>query len=276
MSAEGSQVPPQEPQEPQEPRLQSVFLEVTGRVAELVIDRPPLNILDLATLDELGASLVELSARQDLQMVIVRGGGMRAFCAGVSIEDHTPDKIGAMLGGFHDALRRLFALDCLTVAAVDGHCLGGGMELAATCDLVIATERSTFGQPEIELGCFPPVAAALYPRLLGDGVALDLLATGRKMSCEEAERRGFVTRRLVDETLEQGLRRLKSEITSKSTAALRLTKKAVRAGSARPELFESALAETERLYIEELATCEDLAEGVAAFLEKRPPEWRHA
>lgn len=258
------------------PQIQSVFLDVEGRVATLTVDRPPLNILDLVTLDELGAALVELSTRRDLQLVILRGGGMRAFCAGVSIKDHTPDKIGAMLGGFHDGLRRLFALECLTVAAVDGHCLGGGMELAATCDMVVATERSTFGQPEIELGCFPPVAAALYPRLLGPGLTFDLLMTGRTIPCAEAESLGFVTRRLKDETLEQGLRRLKSEITSKSTVALRLTKKAIRAGSPRPELFERALVETERLYMEELATCADLDEGVRAFLEKRPPQWRHA
>ena len=257
--------------------IQNVFLEVEDRVAVLTIDRPPLNVLDLATLDELGAAVVEVSARKDLQLLILRGGGMRAFCAGVSIQDHTPDKIGAMLGGFHDALRRLFALEIVTVAAVDGHCLGGGMELAATCDMVLATDRSTFGQPEIELGCFPPVAAALYPQLLGTGRTFDLLVTGRKISCAEAEQMGFVARRLApEETLDQGLRHLKSEILSKSAAALRLTKKAIRAGRPRPELFEDALAETERIYMEEMATCEDLEEGVRAFIEKRPPEWRHA
>ena len=255
---------------------QHVFLDIEHRVAELTLDRPPLNVLDLATLDQLGAAIVEVSARRDLHMLILRGGGMRAFCAGVAIEDHTAEKIPAMLGGFHDALRRIFALDIITVAAVDGHCLGGGMELAATCDLVIATERSTFGQPEIELACFPPVAAALYPTLLGPGRSFDLLTTGRKLSCEEAEQMGFVARRVANGELDAGLRHLKGELTSKSAAALRLTKKAIRAGQPQVALFEQALAETERIYLHELATCEDLDEGVQAFLEKRPPEWRHA
>ncbi len=262
--------------DPVAPEPQAVFLDFEGRVAELTIDRPPLNVLNLATLDQLGAALVEVSARSDLQVLILRGGGMRAFCAGVAIEDHTPDKIAAMLGGFHDALRRLFALEIVTVAAVDGHCLGGGMELAATCDLVIATERSSFGQPEIELGCFPPVAAALYPTLFGPGRTFDLLTTGRRLTCEQAEHMGFVARRVANGELDQGLRQLKSELTSKSAAALRLTKKAIRAGQPQVALFEKALAETEKIYLNELATCEDLNEGVQAFLEKRPPEWRHA
>ena len=257
-------------------RIQSIFLEFDQRVATITLDRPPLNILNLATLDELEASIVEVAAKPGLQMLILRGGGLRAFCAGVAIEDHTPDKIGAMLGGFHGALRRLFSLECLTVAAVDGHCLGGGMELAATCDMIIATERSSFGQPEILLGCFPPVAAALYPSLIGSGRCFDLLMTGRKMSCEEAERIGFVTRSTATGELDQGLRHLRGEITSQSAAALRLAKKAIRSGRPSPELFEHALVENERIYIEELAKCEDLNEGVQAFMEKRPPEWRHA
>lgn len=258
------------------PEVQSVFLDVEERVATITIDRPPLNILNLKTLDELGAAIVEVAMQKDLQMVILRGGGLRAFCAGVAIEDHTPDKIAPMLGGFHDALRRLFALEPITVAAVDGYCLGGGMELAATCDLVVATDRSVFGQPEIELGCFPPVAAALFPVLIGPGRTFDLLTTGRKIDCAEAKQMGFVARRAADGELDAGLRRLRGELTSKSAVALKLTKKAIRAGQPQVSQFETALAETERLYLQELATCEDLVEGVQAFLEKRPPVWRHA
>ena len=145
------------------------------------------------------------------------------------------------------------------------------MELALACDLVIATEDARFGQPEIELGCYPPVAAALYPSLIGPGRTLELLLTGRTLTCEEAERMGLVARRVGD--LDEGLAKLSSEILAKSAAVVRLTKKAVRAG--RDRGFSEALTESERLYLDELCPTADMAEGVAAFLEKRRPVWKH-
>lgn len=253
-----------------------VRLETRSRCVYLTLDQPPLNVLDLATLNALDQALDTVSERPDLHMLVILGGGTRAFCAGVAIEDHTGDKIPAMLDAFHGALRRLFALELITVAAIDGHCLGGGMELAAVCDLVIATERSTFGQPEIGLACFPPVAAALYPTLFGPGRTYDLLLTGRKISSRQAEAMGFVARRLPDGELSQGVDRLVGEITDQSLPAVRATKKAIRAGQPQVELFDRALAESERIYLEELTPCADLDEGVRAFLEKRPPRWQHA
>lgn len=255
---------------------QAVFVERDERGVRLTLDRPPLNILDLPTLEQLDRALAQVAATPGLQWVIVEGGGLRAFSAGVAIEDHTPDRIPALLEVFHRSLRRLFALAPPTVAAVDGHCLGGGLELALSCDMIVATERSTFGQPEIELGCFPPVAAALLPHRVGSGVALDLILTGRKIDAAEAERLGIVTRRVADGELERGLRHLRSELGSKSAAVLQLAKKAARAAMPDAALFGRALAEAERIYLEELPACADMAEGVNAFLEKRPPEWRHA
>ena len=145
------------------------------------------------------------------------------------------------------------------------------MELAMSCDLVIATENARFAQPEIEVGCYPPVASALLPQRIGAGLALDLAVTGRSLTCEEAERIGLVTRRVSD--LEEGIERFRTEITAKSIPVTRLAKKAVRAGRDLP--FSEALAETERIYKEELLPLEDLAEGAAAFLEKRRAVWRN-
>lgn len=256
-------------------RSRTIHLEVEGRFATLTLDRPPLNVLDLGMIDRLDACLEEVSTLEGLQGVFLQGAGHRAFSAGVAIEDHTPEKVEPMLLGFHRALRRLFALEVITIAAIDGHCLGGGMELAACCDVVMSTPRSTFGQPEIELGCFPPVAAALYPSLLGPARSADLLLTGRRISAAEAQRMGFVAR-IAEEGLVKGVAELRDDLGSKSAVALRLTKKALRAGSPRPELLEEALAETERIYLEELARCDDLEEGVRAFLDKRQPVWSHA
>ncbi|MEM8994786.1 MAG: enoyl-CoA hydratase/isomerase family protein [Acidobacteriota bacterium] len=258
----------------------TVRVERRGRAATVWIERPPLNIFDLDTLAQLDTAFEELrrgaaAPESELQLVVVRGGGDRAFSAGVAIEDHVGERIPRMLEVFHGALRRLFALEVPTVAAVDGHCLGGGMELAAVCDLVIATERSRFGQPEIKLACFPPVAAVLYPTLLGPGKTFDLLLTGRLLSCADAEACGFVARRVPDGGLDAGLEALASELGALSTPALRLTKKAIRLGQPRARLLDEALAASERLYLEELAQTADMEEGVAAFLDKRPPAWTH-
>ncbi|HEX4964796.1 MAG TPA: enoyl-CoA hydratase-related protein [Thermoanaerobaculia bacterium] len=242
------------------------------RTAAITLNRPPLNILDVPTINLLGEAMDSLAADRDLQIVVLRGAGDRAFSSGVAVQDHTPDKVAAMLESLHSAIRRLRDLDAITVAAVHGHCLGGGMELALACDLVIAEEGARFGQPEIELGCFAPVAAVLLPPRIGPGRTLDLLLTGRTLTCEEAERLGLVTRRVPTGALNATLANLLAGITARSAPVTRLTKKAVRAGRDLP--FAEALTESERIYKEELLPLEDMEEGVAAFLEKRKPVWR--
>ncbi|HVF58601.1 MAG TPA: enoyl-CoA hydratase-related protein [Thermoanaerobaculia bacterium] len=251
---------------------EGVLLARDGRVATLTLDRPPLNILDLQTLEALRAVAEGLAGEEGLQLVVVRGAGGRAFSAGVAVQDHTRDKIAQALPAFHAAIRAIHALPVPTLAAVQGHCLGGGLELALACDWVLAADDARFGQPEVLLGCFPPVAAALLPRRVGEGRALELLLTGRTFDCEEAERLGLVTWRAGGD-LDAALARVTSDLLERSAAVAPLLKKAVRAGSELP--FDAALAEAERIYLEELAATEDMDEGIAAFLAKRPPAWRH-
>ena len=250
----------------------TILLHKKERTATITLNRPPLNVLDVPTIALLGETVSELAADPDLQVLVLRGAG-KAFSAGVAVQDHTPDKVAAMLETLHGAIRRLRDLDAITVAAVHGHCLGGGMELALACDLVIAEDGARFGQPEIELGCFAPVASALLPARIGAGRTLDLLLTGRKIGCEEAERLGLIARRVLVGSLEATIASLIAGITARSAPVTRLTKKAVRAGRDLP--FAEALAETERIYKEELLPLEDLEEGAAAFLEKRRPVWKN-
>ncbi len=251
----------------------TVLLHRDGRVATLTVNRPPLNILDLETLGALGEAARGLAGGTDLGLVVVRGAGPKAFSAGVSVADHTPDKVADMLALFHGALQSLAALEVPTLAAVHGHCLGGGMELAAACDFVLASEEARFGQPEIELGCYPPYAAALYPARLGRARALDLILTGRTLAAAEALALGFVTWLAPAGELEARLAEVAATLTAKSSAVARLAKRGVDAGTTRP--FGAALAENERLYLEELCATEDMHEGLAAFGEKRRPQWNH-
>ena len=240
-------------------------------VATLWLDRPPLNVLDLTTLAALGDAARSLAAAPP-RVLVVRGAG-RCFSAGVAVEDHTADRIGLMLERFHGALEALRTLPAVSVAAVHGHCLGGGMELAAACDLALAADDARFAQPEVKLGCYPPYAAALYPARLGTRRTLDLLLTGRTIDAAEAERIGFVNRVVPAAGLDAAVAGLAGELTGLSAAVARLTKRAVAAGERGDHA--AALAECERIYLEELAASEDMQEGIAAFLEKRPAAWKH-
>ncbi len=245
-----------------------------GRVATLTLDRPPLNILDLEMIAALDGHLADLAGDSSLQILVVRGAGERAFSAGVSVQDHTPDKVESMLQGLHGAIRKLADSDAATIALVSGHCLGGGMEVALACDLVLAAEGAKFGQPEIKLGCYPPVAAALYPRRIGVGRTLEMLLSGRNVSCEEAERLRLVHWRLPADRLDPKLASILEDFLQWSTPVARLTKRAVRAGRDLP--FHEALDATERLYLNDLCRTEDMSEGIQAFLDKRPPIWKHS
>jgi cyclohexa-1,5-dienecarbonyl-CoA hydratase len=250
-----------------------IELQRHGRAATLKLDRPPLNILDLDMLTELDRAVAELSAEPDLTVLFVRGAGNRAFSAGVAVEDHAAGRVPAMLAGLHGAIRRLRALPAVTVAAVHGHCLGGGMELALSCDLMLASDDARFAQPEVDLGCFPPVGAALYPALLGPARTLELLLTGRALGAAELEAAGLVARRVPAGRLDEAVASFAAELAGKSAAVVRLIKQAVRAGRDLP--FPTALAETERLYLEQLCRTADMEEGIAAFLAKRRPVWQH-
>ena len=240
-------------------------------VATVVLDHPPLNILNLEVLAELDAACDRIAA-EGSRVVVLQGMG-KAFCAGVDIAIHTRERIPDMLGAFHGVLRKWWNLEGLTIAVVHGHCLGGGLELAACSDLVVAEDGARFALPEIRVGCFPPVAAALFPALLGPGLTLDLMTSGRTLEAAEAERKGLVQRLAPSGELEATTAGFVQEILQWSAVAQRLAKKAMRAGLG--EGFEQALEASERIYLEEMAATQDVEEGAQAFLEKRPPQWQH-
>jgi cyclohexa-1,5-dienecarbonyl-CoA hydratase len=250
-----------------------VRLRRDARVARLTLNRPPLNILDLATLEALDGALAALAADPDVQVLVVAAAGERAFSAGVAVQDHTLDRVERMLATCHRALNRLRALPAVSIAAVRGLCLGGGLELAASCDLLVAADGAAFGHPEVDLGCFPPFAAALYPALIGPRATLELLATGRRLGAAEAVALGLASEQVPDADLDARVDELAATLAGKSAPVLRLIKRAVGAGS--EAAFAAALAESERLYTEELCRTADMEEGLRAFLDKRPPRWSH-
>lgn len=249
--------------------METVHIEDEGGARWITLDRPPLNVLDLATVEALDAALAPLAGRADLKAIVFRSALARTFSAGVDVRDHARERVGAMLESVHRVFRRLDALPQATVAAVDGTCLGGGCELAVACDIVLATPKAVFGQPEIDVGCFPPVASVLLPRRAGRAAA-EMILTGAPLAAADALRAGLVSR-VVDD-LEAETRRVVKLLSGKSAAVLALARRALRAGAVGP--FPDALKAVEDLYRDELARTEDMEEGVRAFTEKRPPRWK--
>jgi cyclohexa-1,5-dienecarbonyl-CoA hydratase len=242
-----------------------------GGIGRLVLDRPPVNVLNLGTMEALQSALAEAAADSGLKVLAVSGVG-RAFSAGVDIADHTADRVGRMLELFHDAVRQLMALEAPVVALVHGAALGGGCELALACDMILARDDLKLGQPEIQLAVFPPVAAALLPRLIGRQRALDLILTGRTIGAAEALRMGLVSRVFSAAEFDAGTDAALAEMASRSGPALRLAKRAVTDGE--HLAFGPALERAEELYLNELMQLADAHEGIAAFMEKRPPVWK--
>src|SRR6267378_1680673 len=249
---------------------ETIQLRLEHRTAWITLDRPPLNILDIPMMQALDAVLERALPKCDF--VIFQGAGPKAFSAGAEIADHTPERVKKMLSAFHAVFRRLAAADCLTIAAVHGYCLGGGMELATFCDFVLATESAQFGQPEIKLGCFPPVAMVTLPHLIGMRAAADLILTGRQISAGEAQRLGLITRVVSDSELRLAVSELLEELRALSPSVLQLTRKTL--WNLHSTEFAERLEEVERVYLSRLMKTHDVQEGVRAFLEKRKPVWK--
>jgi cyclohexa-1,5-dienecarbonyl-CoA hydratase len=236
----------------------------------ITLNDPPLHILDITMLEELREALGRVS--NDRHALIIEAAGEKAFSAGASVQDHMGDRIGPMLTAFHDCFRILAKLDLVTIALVRGAALGGGCELALACDFVLASDRAKFGQPEINLGVFPPVAAYQLSRQTAPRKGLELLLTGDAVDAQTAERLGLANAVFpfaeFDTRANEWLQRLYRQ----SASTVRFAKKAFRLAQSAD--FEERLANVERLYLEELMQTSDANEGLSAFIEKRKPEWQ--
>jgi cyclohexa-1,5-dienecarbonyl-CoA hydratase len=245
-------------------------IEVSAPVARVKLLNPPLNILEIPLLRQLSESVAEMESRSDVSIIVFEGD-TRAFSAGVDIKAHVPDQVQEMLSSFHAVIRAIVASRKVTVALVQGACLGGGAELAAVCDIVYTARNASWGFPEIKLGCYPPVAAVALPALVGPKRAAELILTGRQISGEEAVAIGLANRSARSEELENVLQDTLTELKVLSSAALSVAKKSIYAWDAIH--FDKGLARAEKIYLEELMQTSDAQEGIAAFMEKRAPKW---
>src|SRR5438105_6824687 len=236
--------------------FQNIKFRIEDRVARITFARPPLNILNIAMMREISAALNQCALQRDLAAIVFDAAeGTRAFSAGVAVEEHVAETVFQMLDSFHSIFRALVQISKPVIGVIDGPAFGGGCELVAACDIVIASDRARFGQPEIKLGVFPPVAAILLPRIIGEKHARELLLTGDMIEASEAQRLGLVNHLVRAGELEQKTESMLAKLRELSASALTLTRTALDLGS-RPG-FESILEEVENLYLLELMKIED-------------------
>ena len=248
-----------------------INVETQDGVSTLTINKPPLNVVNIAALKQFESALAELSCDESVRVLVLRTEG-KIFSAGVDVADHLPDKVDEMIPLFDRVCRALANFPCPSLAVVHGHALGGGCELVLCCDLAVMSETAKIGQPEIQLAAFAPIAAMRLPLMVGYRAAMDVLLTGRSLSADEALKIGLVNAVVPAAELENWVQERVSQLAKPSRVASVMTKRALQSGFG---AWDASTPELEKLYLNELMKSEDTSEGLAAFIEKRPAVWKH-
>ena len=251
-------------------KVKSDFL-FTGQMLKLSLNAPKGNVLDIEMISELTQAVEKLGSNPQVKAFVFQGAGEH-FSYGASIPEHSKELVPKLLSAFHNFFRTLIEISKPTFALVQGQCLGGGLELAAFCNWIFAAEDAQFGQPEINLSLFPPMASLILPHRIGQSAADDLVLTGRLITAQEAKQLGLV-HTVSHEPLKALEEFIVTHILPKSTIALQFSVK-----SCRFEMYRAFLKnvdQIEKLYVQELMKSEDANEGIAAFMEKRQPVWKN-
>jgi len=250
----------------------TILIEEKDMIGRITFNSPPLNVLNIEMMKEINQAIKEFHGKK-LKVLILNANG-KAFSAGVDVSDHTKEKVKEMIQIFHEIFTNLLKINAPTVALVNGAALGGGCEVATFCDIVIASEKSKFGQPEIMVGVFPPVAAAIFPKLMWSKKALELMLTGEILRANEAKELGLVNHIFPVENFEADAERFITEkLANNSAVVLQLTKRAFIEGAT--QNYGEAIKKIEDIYLNELMKTSDANEGLSAFLEKRQPVWKN-
>ena len=252
--------------------LKHLKFEQADGVARVTLNRPKVNMMNIEMMDEINNLLESFVSDQDLKCVVIDAAG-KHFCTGVEVADHKPDKVGDMIATFNRIFELLEQIDVPVIALVQGFCLGGGMELAIACDVIVADKSAKFGQPEIKVGFLPPYAAIRLPQLVGPARAVEICTTGKFYSAEESQLMGMVAHVAEDGQLSETAENIVKEIRSNSPLIIRLNKQAVRQHLGMD--FKQALEGVSDLFLNTLMKTEDTLEGIASYEEQRKPVWKN-
>ncbi len=251
--------------------MSSILFEKADHCAQITLNRPPLNILNIEMMSEISEALESLHNEDHIKLIIFRSS-CKVFSAGIDMADHTAQKVFQLLDSFHKIFLSMVELGKPTLASVNGPALGGGCELATFCDIVIASENAKFGQPEIKVGVFPPIATLVFPYLVGKKKAMELILTGEAIEGKEALAFGLVNRLVPAEKLDDTVQAVASRIVANSGPVLQMVKKTMISGEGLS--FHEALKNAQDIYLNQLMALEDVNEGLKAFIERRVPVWK--
>lgn len=252
--------------------MNNIKLVKSTDIVKITLSKPPLNILDIEDLQEIGRVFEELRGESSIRAITIESD-QKVFSAGVNISDHSKDSIKKMLESFHSVFFKMLDLQIPTISLVKAGCIGGGCEFALFSDFVLASEDACFSQPEIKLGCFPPISLAYFSYITGYKKALEIILTGNKLSAREALSCNLVNQVYTSEEFDSKAQKFVGNITSSSKSVI----STVLSGYKKLHYGElkKKIRLSEEIYLEELMQLEDAQEGLRSFLEKRPPIWQH-
>jgi cyclohexa-1,5-dienecarbonyl-CoA hydratase len=249
-----------------------VKVRLEDSVARMTLNRPEHNLLNEPMLREM-ADAIDLVGQKEAIKLIVLDSACKAFCGGIEVGEYTSQRVFQMLDAFHSAFSGILETAKPVVCVVNGPAIGGGAELAAFGDLVIATPKARFAQPEISIGVFPPLASTILPYLVGPKTALELVLTGEPVSAERALEMGLINRLVPEADLEKSVNDLILRITGHSGPVLTMAKKAILGGMGLS--LKDGLKQSMNIFLNELYRLEDSQEGLHALVEKRKPNWKN-
>ncbi len=252
--------------------FQSIHYRAADCVGRLTLNRPEHNLLNEAMLRELAAG-IEIAGEDDEIKLIMIDSACKVFSGGIDIGEYTGPRVFQMLDAFQRVFTAMMDAGKPVMVVVNGPAIGGGSELAAFGDLVIATPKARFAQPEIRLGVFPPLAASIFPHIVGTRQAMELVLTGEAITAERARDLGLVSRLVPEDDLEKTVQGMIGVITSQSGAVLRMAKKAIIASMGLT--MRDGLKASMDVFLNELYKLEDSQEGLRALVEKRKPKWKN-
>src|SRR6266481_3729729 len=247
-------------------------LKLDGSVARVTLNRPEHNLLNEPMLREMADAIDLIGQKEEIKLIVL-DSACKVFCGGIEVGEYTSQRVFQMLDAFHSAFAGILETAKPVVCVVNGPAIGGGAELAAFGDLVIATPKARFAQPEITLGVFPPLASTILPFLVGPKVALELVLLGEPVSAERALELGIVNRLVPEAQLEATVNDLCARIAGHSGPVLTMAKKAILGGMGLS--LRDGLRNSMNIFLNELYRLEDSQEGLRALSEKRKPNWKN-
>ncbi|MBC8204982.1 enoyl-CoA hydratase/isomerase family protein [bacterium] len=238
----------------------------------LTLDNPPLNILNTKMMQEMWTAIIEVCEISDIKLLIIQAEG-KAFSAGADVGEHLPDKVDEMIHAFDRIFLSMCKVKAPVISLVQGACLGAGCEIALFSDMVIASDKAKFGQPEILLGAIPPIAAAVLPRMIGMKKAMEIILTGRTYTAAEWLSMKLANYVYPAEEFASESENFIAKLAALSAPVLQIAKKSILASNQID--FTVNVNEAEKIYLGKLVRLHDAEEGLRAFMEKRKPIWRN-